>query len=181
MFLYWAHCIAVTACSPTGRGHSTPRGCALRAPQSNEAAAALWSQAGHEERGECQPGKAVLRSAWHWRETDPVSLFTGLPDTSAAGSRLAAGHPGSPPGPRGAPTHPVLRTGTRGSLTATIPHPPTTPVPISLWLCFLGPEAQVEQASWVSVRCTVPCQGWSRGPQGSKKLRGPDGARPEHK
>lgn len=50
--------IAVTACSSTGRGHSTPRGCALRAPQSNEAPAALWSQAGHEECGECQPGKA---------------------------------------------------------------------------------------------------------------------------
>lgn len=138
--------IAVTACSSTGRGHSTPRGCALRAPQSNEAPAALWSQAGHEECGECQPGKAgaevsLALGGGGGGETDPVSLFTGLPDTSAAGSRLAAGHPGSPPGPRGAPPHPVLMTGTRGSLTVTIPHPPTTPVPISLWLCFLGPEA----------------------------------------
>lgn len=85
-----------------------------------------------------------------------MSLFTGLPDTSAAGSRLAAGHPGSPPGPHRASPHPVLMTGTCGSLTATIPHPPTTPVPISLWLCFLGPEATGGLLGFSETHCSLP-------------------------
>ncbi|XP_045627633.1 ankyrin repeat domain-containing protein 23 isoform X4 [Ursus americanus] len=86
---------------PTGRGHSSARGCAARPLQSHETAAALWSEAG---RAEC-----------------------GFGDPSAAGARLAAGHPGSTAGPRRAPSLPVLTTAALyGPFSATIP-PPSPP------------------------------------------------------
>lgn len=103
-----------------------------------------------------------------------MSLFTGLPDTSAAGTRLAAGYPGSTTGPCGAPPHPVLMTETCGSFISTIPylttHPKwfSAPVPTSLWLCLLGPEAAGRASLLGFSRKTVPCQGCNRGPLGKK-------------
>lgn len=51
-------------------------------------------------------------------------MFPGLRDPGAAGSRLAARHPGGPAGPRGASPHPVLTAAPR------LAHlPPFHPVP----------------------------------------------------